>query len=253
MQIISGKKPAPRRVLIHGDQGIGKTGFLANSPDPIIIPTEAGQDDYDVDRFPLCKTLSDVLGCINWLASSENNHKYKTCGIDSLSAWERLACKEIAKAASKPTVEEIAYGKGIAAVGEKCGELLDALESLRQSKRMNIVLIAHTYVDTEKLADGGEFTRYEPQLRDKHVKPRIVQWCDEIIFARIPVNLGPAGDKAQPARGYKERRMYLDDKPWCVCKKHLAELPDEMDLDAKAYWNAVREIYQGYSKKAEVA
>ena len=40
-QVIRGCRPAPRRVMVYGVQGVGKSTFGAAAPRPIFIQTEA--------------------------------------------------------------------------------------------------------------------------------------------------------------------------------------------------------------------
>ena len=60
--IIHGIQAEPFRVLIHGLEGLGKTTFAAQAPDPIFIQTEDGLGQIDVPRFPLAESFDSVIG-----------------------------------------------------------------------------------------------------------------------------------------------------------------------------------------------
>ena len=41
-KLTTGKTPAPPRVLIYSDPGVGQSSFAATAPTPVVIPLEAG-------------------------------------------------------------------------------------------------------------------------------------------------------------------------------------------------------------------
>ena len=43
-KLTTGKTPAPPRVLIYSDPGVGKSSFAATAPKPVFIPLEDGLD-----------------------------------------------------------------------------------------------------------------------------------------------------------------------------------------------------------------
>jgi len=54
--IISGVTAAPPRLIVYGQEGIGKSTFAATAPNPIFRPTEDGLKRIDCKRFPVAKT-----------------------------------------------------------------------------------------------------------------------------------------------------------------------------------------------------
>lgn len=51
MKIIKGKIPCAKKVTIYGPEGIGKSTFASQFPDPIFIDTEGSTKDMDVARL----------------------------------------------------------------------------------------------------------------------------------------------------------------------------------------------------------
>lgn len=51
MQITRGKRARAQRVIIYGPEGIGKSSFAANFPEPLFIDTEGSTDNMDVARM----------------------------------------------------------------------------------------------------------------------------------------------------------------------------------------------------------
>jgi hypothetical protein len=60
-QVQSGKRLAPRRVLLYGTHGIGKSTFGASSDKPVFVQTEDGLGEIDCDKFPLALSYQDAL------------------------------------------------------------------------------------------------------------------------------------------------------------------------------------------------
>ena len=52
MQITRGIIKKPLRVVIYGPEGIGKTTFASQFPNPAFIDTENSTEFLDVARFP---------------------------------------------------------------------------------------------------------------------------------------------------------------------------------------------------------
>ncbi len=50
MEIIRGKMPGAKKVVIYGPEGIGKSTFAARFPNPLFIDTEGSTKDMDVAR-----------------------------------------------------------------------------------------------------------------------------------------------------------------------------------------------------------
>jgi len=57
-QIRTGKQSSPPRILLYGTEGIGKSTFAAQAPNPIFIPTEDGLNEIDCASFPMAKNTA---------------------------------------------------------------------------------------------------------------------------------------------------------------------------------------------------
>ena len=62
--ISKGKQQRPKRILLHGVDGVGKATFAAGAPKPIFLGSEEGTNHLDVSRFPLPETLEDIFDAI---------------------------------------------------------------------------------------------------------------------------------------------------------------------------------------------
>ena len=106
--IQKGRTLMPRRVMLYGVHGVGKSTFGAMAETPVFITTEEGTNDIDCDRFPLATKYADVLGALSALYSED--HGYQTVVIDSLDWLERLIWAEVCAKRGVETIDRIADG-----------------------------------------------------------------------------------------------------------------------------------------------
>ena len=144
-QVQSGLQVVPRRVMIYGTQGIGKSTMGAMAPKPIFLQTEDGLAGIECDRFPLAKSFTDVMQALAELYSAE--HAYLTVVIDSLDWLERLIHAEICEKRQVENIEDIGYSKGYVFALKQWRDVLDGLDALRNERGMGVVLIAHARIE----------------------------------------------------------------------------------------------------------
>lgn len=59
-QVHKGKQPRPRRLMLYGVHGVGKSSMAAMAPRPIFVQTEDGLAGIECERFPLAGKYEDV-------------------------------------------------------------------------------------------------------------------------------------------------------------------------------------------------
>jgi len=165
-QVVKGKLKNPHLLLLYGTDGVGKSTFGASAPNPIFLGTEDGTASLDVARFPAPESFAQVIESIEVL--SKEPHDYKTLVVDSLDWLEPLVWEKVCKDGEKKKIEDFGYGKGFSNALHEWRKMMNALKSLRFSKGMDIVLIAHSQVKTfndPSLVEG--YDRYQMKLNDK--------------------------------------------------------------------------------------
>ena len=70
--IETGRVTRPRRTLVYGTHGIGKSSFAARFPSAIVVQTEEGLNGIDVARFPLARSFEEVIDALGSLAEHEH-------------------------------------------------------------------------------------------------------------------------------------------------------------------------------------
>lgn len=227
-KIKSGKNPAPRRMMLYGTHGIGKSTFGAMSPKPIFIPTEDGLGEIECDRFPMTETFDQAIKAVSELYTEQ--HPYRTVVVDSLDWLERLIWADVCRKRMVESVEDIGYSKGYVFALIQWREFLEGLSALRNAKGMMIILLAHAKIERFENPETESYDRYTPRLH-KLASHIVQEWCDEVLFAtyRVYAKVNDEGFNKKKVKGCGtgERILRTTERPAHLAKNRLG-LPDEI-------------------------
>lgn len=233
--VTSGRRPAPRRVMLYGTHGIGKSTFASRAPKPIFLQTEDGLGEIDCDKLPLTTTFDEAMRALSELYTGE--HPYRTVVVDSLDWLERLIWAEVCRKRSVESIEDIGYAKGYSFALTQWREFLEGLSALRNDKGMMTILIAHARIERFDNPETDSYDRYVPRLH-RLASQVIQEWCDEVLFATYKVYTKQTDQgfdrKRTQGIGMGERILRTAERPAHVAKNRL-NLPEEMPLDWDTY------------------
>lgn len=240
MRILKGKTVRPRRVILYGPHGIGKSTWASKAPSPLALSCEDGLDDVGMDRTPLLASLGHVHDAMSYLLTQD--HEYRTVVIDTVDWLERLIWEHTCQAGSKASIEDFGYGKGYVFALQHWEFLVKGLNHLRNDKGMAVILLAHARVVKVEPPDAPSYHRYEPDLH-RTVCPMLQEWADEVLFAtkRVDVIQEDEGFNRERGRaiGDGERIVWTTERPTHVAKRRIA-MPDTIPLEFGAYAKFVR-------------
>jgi hypothetical protein len=237
----TGRSEKPRRVMLYGVHGIGKSTFGAMAPNPIFIQTEDGVGNLDCARFPLSGTYDDVMEAIASLYSDP--HEFKTVVIDSLDWLERLIWTKVvqvrgpANKSKVESIEDFGFARGYVYALDFWKEILDGLSALRNERGMMVIVIAHAKIERFENPETDAYDRYSPRL-NKHASALVQEWCDEVLFATYKVHTRQTDEGFENTRtrgiGAGDRILRTTERPAHMAKNRL-NLPEEMPLDYRVY------------------
>lgn len=238
--LVVGPKKKPRRILVSGVEGIGKSTFAASAPSPIFLGAEDGTDQLDVSRFPTPHTLDDVFDALMELIDSK--HSYQTLVIDTVDwleplVWEHVCKRDSNKGNPLQTIEDYGYGKGYQVALDEWRRLLKGLEDVRAQKGMEVILLAHTHLKTFKNPEGPDFDRYELKLNLK-AGGVLKEWCDVVLFAAFETYAQKEnpGAKLSKAKGFSTgARLIHSQRTAAYDAKSRFSLPESMPLSWEAF------------------
>jgi hypothetical protein len=233
--ILTGAKPGPRRMLVYGTAGIGKSTFATCAPSPIVIQTEDGLNEIDCHKFPVATSLAEVMASLGALYNED--HPYRTVVIDSMDWLERLIWTKVCADRQAATIEDIGYGKGYAFALTHWRDVLDGLTALRDEKGMAVILIAHARIERFENPETEAYDRYVPRLH-KTAAAMVAEWSDEVLFATYKVFTKATEEGFNQKRvqglGTGERVLRTTERPSHLAKNRL-NLPDELPLAWSAF------------------
>lgn len=242
----TGRENRPPRLMVYGQEGVGKSTLGASAPDAIFIQTEDGLGEINCHKFPLAKSFDEVLAELT--ALRDEDHKYKTVVIDSADWLERLIWDRVCSDFGVRSIEKAdgGYGKGYVHAVGYWRTVVSMLDELRNKRGMIVIIIAHSKVERFEDPENTAYDRYAPRLH-KAATGLLCEWADAVMFAtkRFRVNkenagfAGERGIAAPIGSNGGERILRTVGGPACIAKNRFG-LPGEIPLS----WDAFIEAYR---------
>lgn len=235
--VTRGRKIRPYFILLYGPDGIGKSTFGADAPDPVFICSEDGTSSLDIARLPTPKNFSDILKMIEELKTGE--HPYKTLVIDSIDWAEPLCWDDVCKEDGSTSIEKVdgGYGKGYIYALKKWQTMISALAQLRE--KMNVILISHSHVKSfNDPQQNSIYDRYELKLNAK-AAALFREAVDAVLFGNYETYVKEDKNKKTKAYGDGSRVIYTERRPAFDAKNRYS-LPFQLPLSWEAFESAVK-------------
>ena len=231
MQITKGKIQSAQKICIYGPEGIGKSTFASQFPNPLFIDVEGSTKHLDVERLPKPTSWTKLMQEIEYV--KKNTGICKTLVIDTADWSEHLCSRHVCAKAQKESIEDFGYGKGYMYLAENFGKLLNLLEELIETG-INIVFTAHAQMRKfEQPDEMGAYDRWEMKLQKK-TAPLLKEWADMVLFANYKtyvINVDSQGvQKGKNKVQGGKRVMYTSHHP-CWDAKNRHNLETELDFN----------------------
>ena len=195
------------------------------------MQTEDGYPSgLEINSFGLIDNFTDLRLAIAALASDQ--HQYQTVVIDSLDATEGLIWHDVCRSQGWSSIESPGYGKGYVIVDPWWNDILKGFEFLRRRLGMNVVLLAHSAIETINDPRAASYTSYQLRLH-KRARGLVQDWCDAIGFLAPDLHVQSEevgfGKKRNRADGGSQRWLHFEARPSFVAKNRYG-LPAKMPV-----------------------
>lgn len=232
MNITSGRIESAKKVVVYGPEGIGKSTFAAQFPNPLFIDTEGSTKYMDVRRLDKPTSWEMLRQQIDYVR--QNPQICGTLCIDTIDWAEQLCIDDICAKHQKKGIEDFGYGNGYVYEKEAFGRFLNHLESVIQAG-VHVVLTAHAQMRKFEQPDElGAYDRYEMKLGKKtgsQISPLVKEWADMVLFANYKTYAVQTDDKGKKFKAQGGQRvMYTSHHP-CWDAKNRFGLPEELPFD----------------------
>lgn len=229
MEITRGKIPCAKKVVIYGPEGIGKSTFASQFPDPVFIDTEGSTNSMDVARLPKPTSWQMLLDEIQYVKSHPD--VCKTLVVDTIDWAESMCIQNICDKHQKSGIEDFGYGNGYVYTKEEMGRFLNRLSELIEVG-VNVVLTAHAQIRKFEQPDElGAYDRWELKLGKKtasQTSPLIKEWADMLLFANYKTFSVAVDDKGQKRKAQGGERVMYTSHHACWDAKNRYELPEQV-------------------------
>ena len=205
MNISTGKIKSAQKIVVYGQEGVGKSTFASMFPNPVFIDTEGSTRQLDVARFDKPTSWEMLLQQVDYI--KQNPSRFKTLVIDTADWAEKLCIKSICDKSKKDGIEDFGYGKGYVYVQEEFGKLLNKLSDVIDVG-VNVVVTAHAQMrKVEQPDENGSYDRWELKLT-KQCSPLLKEWADMLLFANYKTIVVNTGKDKYKGQGGQQRIMY---------------------------------------------
>ena len=249
MEIIKGKIPGAKKVVVYGPEGIGKSTIASMFPDPLFIDTEGSTKDMDVTRTPMPSSWMMLMELVMEVRRTPG--LCRTLVIDTADWAEMLCITQICDKNHKSSIEDFGYGKGYTFVQEEFGRLLNLLEEVVRTG-VNVVLTAHAKMRKFEQPDElGAYDRWEMKLT-KQTAPMVKEWADMVLFCNYKtfvVNVDGQGAQKGKNKAQGGKRVMYTTHHSCWDAKNRYGLPDEVPFG----YDSIRHIIEGQATTSPVA
>lgn len=233
LNITRGIIPKAKKVVIYGPEGIGKTTFAAQFPDPLFIDTEGSTVDLDLARTDAPQSWTALMAQVQ---AVKHERPCQTLVIDTADWAERLCVAHVCSAKGWKSIEDAGYGKGYTIVVEEFCKLLDLLTDVTEAG-VNVVLTAHAAIRKfEQPDEAASYNRWALALIDAQKMSnaaKVKEWADAVLFVNFQTFVEVVGDgkgAKGKAVGGQKRVMYAQHHA-CWDAKNRWGLPAEIPFD----------------------
>lgn len=249
----------PNIIVLHGQEGVGKTSFAANAPGVVfgMAPGEAGlltligMNRVDETPYlPEWASWGDVMESLDEL--HRGDHDFRTLAIDTANGVERLCHEHVCATQYGGDWSKkgfLNFQEGFEASVAEWRIFQAKLDAIRRDRGMSVILLVHTKVAAFRNPEGSDFDRYVP---DMHAKTwsSLHKFADMILFAKFETAVVEDGSRKKGVGG-EQRTLHTEKRAaWDAKNRH--GLPEDIDMSdqaSEAWSNFINALKEAKGRK----
>jgi hypothetical protein len=228
--ITTGATQEGLRIVIAGQEKIGKTTLCAGAPGVLLVPLEVGYGGVSVAKTRKIEILADFNLLLDETIyyAQKGQFPYQTLNFDSATALERLIHDHIisldpksAQSGKNTIIMDTAhggYGKAFVMANNEFDRILDKLDIL---SKLGIHIVMTCHVFSNKVIDptAGEYDSWDillhspKNLKSYGKRERLSQWADIIGFMYDPIFVSKDDSMSKALSHNKGRVLGLSRTP----------------------------------------
>lgn len=251
LQVIKGRVCKPRKIVLHGVAGIGKSTWAAGAPAPLFVQTEEGAEDIGVDRLPMRRTMAELQQDLRSVLLED--HNYRTLVVDTGDGVETLIHTSVTTSAGSESIAAISYGRGYDAAVLDLRKILFVLDKIRDVRGMTVIVLCHTKISRFEDPGNEAYDRYSLQMHHKAAS-EVMGWADEVLFANYKTFVRKTEQgfrERNVAVGTGERFIFTREMPAYYAKNRLG-LPHELPMPAPGASPSGWDVFAQYIHAGDV-
>lgn len=213
--VTSGVSRSGVRMVIAGQEKMGKTTMATQAPGSLLVPCEVGYGGVTTARTPPI----DSWEALNYLldeiiaAARAGQFRYRTLALDTVTAIERHIHDYVLRqdplhkpnSPKKSVTMDSAhggYGKAYNFANDYFNGLLAKLDLLAVQGQINIVMTCHVFASKVIDPTAGEYDSWDlllhsPKNQKTYGKREMItQWADVVGFLHDPIYISQANEKS---------------------------------------------------------
>ena len=230
MNISSGKMTKQgTRTIFYGVAGVGKTTLASLLTKPLFIDLEKSTKELDVMRVlptswvEFKQTLREFI---------EDQHGFKTLVIDTGDKLETLLIEHLLNQAGVSRIGDIeGFGGAFKTIRKDIASVLDRELNTICELGVDVVLVYHSMIETQKKPDLTEFNIYNLMYDTKNLGLIPLAWADLILFLNFEVDLVNKGSEKNPKlKVTDQQRVIHTQKGTTFEAKNRFNLPKKLPM-----------------------
>lgn len=216
--------PFPPIILIYGGEGLGKTSFAGDWPNPFYVQigdNETPPKGVELRGFGVTDTFEEFMYQCDWMIEAE--HDRLTFVVDTADSLERIVIEEACRRQGWKSLNDGQFAEPKNATAQVWGEVRKKLKLIKASG-FAIVLIAHVAAKTDPGVTSESYPRYRPNLRQKEDADALAHMADIIgfIYQSVSIQKEAAGFHKDNVNkrgvGGGERMIAVEERPGFIAK-----------------------------------